>query len=386
MFIIPQRSSSISKMSTEFQPLVSPKPWVPSAVCGVVAATAITLVVGTTVLGAPKADHTTVLSSAPNTVVRSARQVPVSTAAQRLARPSTAVSARAAGAGPQEQAMAMPGVVSVEGLARRGLPSLWSSAIHSLVAVPIVMLMSALVWSRKSSRVAMATTTAEKTDVAEDEYTFATMLEEVPKGTRKLVRIKGANILIFWYRNELYAIENRSPAEGAFNQGFEQARFTQNYGILCPSTDTEFNMKTGEVTDWLPNNTVLRFLTPPCTPLEVFPVKMEEGEIKVAVPEGERAYFDGGATSSFERNNVFGLEPRMYLEDGTYIDDEGVTKSPVDPGTIVVTTLAVAIIAVAGTAVCLYAESIPALAAFWIVGFAIVGKQVLEYSDLGEEE
>ena len=174
---------------------------------------------------------------------------------------------------------------------------------------------------------------------------------------------------------------------GAFNQGFEQARFTQNYGILCPSTETEFNMKTGEVMTWLPNNAVLRLLTPPCPPLEVFPVKVEQGEVRVAVPDGgERAYFDGGATSSFERNNVFGIEPRMYLEDGTYIDDDGVTQSQLDPGIIVVTTLAVAIVAVAGTAVCLYIESIPALAAFWIVGFAIVGKQVLDYSDLGQDE
>ena len=61
----------------------------------------------------------------------------------------------------------------------------------------------------------MAATTGEATAVAEDgEYKFATMLEEIPKGTRKLVRLQGANILIFWYRNELYAIENRSPAEG----------------------------------------------------------------------------------------------------------------------------------------------------------------------------
>jgi nitrite reductase/ring-hydroxylating ferredoxin subunit len=280
----------------------------------------------------------------------------------------------------------MPTVGPAEALNRKA--KMWASAIHSLVALPIILLMSAWVWSRKCAKVAMAATTGEATAVAEDgEYKFATMLEEIPKGTRKLVRLQGANILIFWYRNELYAIENRSPAEGAFNQGFEQARFTQNYGILCPSTETEFNMKTGEVMTWLPNNAVLRLLTPPCPPLEVFPVKVEQGEVRVAVPDGgERAYFDGGATSSFERNNVFGIEPRMYLEDGTYIDDDGVTQSQLDPGIIVVTTLAVAIVAVAGTAVCLYIESIPALAAFWIVGFAIVGKQVLDYSDLGQDE
>lgn len=255
-----------------------------------------------------------------------------------------------------------------------------TTLLKSFWALPLVVLSSFAV-HRKLSSVAIATTTGEK----EENFTFATLLSEVPKGTRKLVTIKGANILLFWYRNELFAIENRSPAEGAYNQGFEQARFTQEYGILCPTTDTEFSLKTGQVTNWLPNNRVLRFLTPPCQPLEVFSVKVDGDQVLVNVGNQERSYYDGGVRSSFERNNVFGIEPRMYLEDGTYVDEAGSTQTTkVNPSTVVITTIAVAIVAVAGTATCLYFESIPALVAFWAIGFAITAKVVLDVTEDGD--
>ncbi len=34
-------------------------------------------------------------------------------------------------------------------------------------------------------------------------------------------------MLMFWYRNQIYAIEGRSPAEGAYSEGFIRAKFTQ---------------------------------------------------------------------------------------------------------------------------------------------------------------
>lgn len=265
-------------------------------------------------------------------------------------------------------------------------PTFVGSITKAFWAVPVVMLVSWLISRQAPKRIAMAATTGTPVaEAAKDNYIFAALAEEVPKGTRKLVDVNGAQILIFWYRNELFAIENRSPAEGAFNQGFESARFTMDFGILCPSTESVFSLRDGSVKDWLPNNTVLRTLTPPCPPLEVFPCKIDGDEIKIEVFEGDRAYFDGGATSSFERNNVFGIEPRMYLEDGTYIDDEGTTKTKIDPATVTITIVAVATIAVAGTAICLYIESIPALAAFWAVGFGLTAKIVYDYTS-GEEE
>jgi len=46
-------------------------------------------------------------------------------------------------------------------------------------------------------------------------------------GSRKVVSALGKSALLFWYRDALYATEPRSPAEGAYSQGFLTARFTQ---------------------------------------------------------------------------------------------------------------------------------------------------------------
>lgn len=48
----------------------------------------------------------------------------------------------------------------------------------------------------------------------------------------------GRQVLMFWYRNQMYAIESRSPAEGAYSEGFIKAKFTQvrgeeGAGCLC---------------------------------------------------------------------------------------------------------------------------------------------------------
>lgn len=44
---------------------------------------------------------------------------------------------------------------------------------------------------------------------------------------RKEVDVDGTKVLLFWYRNSMYAIEARSPAEGAYSEGFITAKFTQ---------------------------------------------------------------------------------------------------------------------------------------------------------------
>lgn len=46
-------------------------------------------------------------------------------------------------------------------------------------------------------------------------------------GVRKEFDVEGRQVLMFWYRNEIYAIEARSPSEGAYSEGFIRAKFTQ---------------------------------------------------------------------------------------------------------------------------------------------------------------
>lgn len=49
----------------------------------------------------------------------------------------------------------------------------------------------------------------------------------ITAGVRKELAVDGRDILMFWYRNQIYAIEARSPAEGAYSEGFIRAKFTQ---------------------------------------------------------------------------------------------------------------------------------------------------------------
>ena len=46
-------------------------------------------------------------------------------------------------------------------------------------------------------------------------------------GTRRTVAAGGKAALLFWYRDAVYAVEPRSPAEGAYSEGFAEARLTQ---------------------------------------------------------------------------------------------------------------------------------------------------------------
>ena len=56
--------------------------------------------------------------------------------------------------------------------------------------------------------------------------------------------------MMLWYRNDLYAIEPRSPAEAAYSEGFEQSKLTLDGKIICILTGSTFDIKTGELKDW----------------------------------------------------------------------------------------------------------------------------------------
>merc|ERR1712216_540326 len=101
---------------------------------------------------------------------------------------------------------------------------------HGLVASPNVER------RRASVRVSASADGAES-------MTRVCALEELPRGDRKLVRALGKSILMFWYRDTVFAIESRSPAEGAYSEGFEKARLTQDACIECPTTKSKFDLK-----------------------------------------------------------------------------------------------------------------------------------------------
>ncbi|RMZ53578.1 hypothetical protein APUTEX25_003400 [Auxenochlorella protothecoides] len=137
---------------------------------------------------------------------------------------------------------------------------------------------------------------------------------------RKEVRINGTSILLLWYRDTIYALEARSPAEGAYSEGLIKAKLTQNYGIECPATGTVFSLKDGSILEWYPTNPVLRVLTPSntCRPLRIFPVQLKEDAIYVDVSTGDSGpgwrAAKGGAEVPLA-DDVYTLQPKSYVQE-----------------------------------------------------------------------
>lgn len=52
-------------------------------------------------------------------------------------------------------------------------------------------------------------------------------LSALPRGERRVIIQDGETILLLWYKDEVFAIENRSPAEGAYTEGLLNAKLTQ---------------------------------------------------------------------------------------------------------------------------------------------------------------
>uniref|UniRef100_A5BKA0 Rieske-like [2Fe-2S] domain-containing protein n=1 Tax=Vitis vinifera TaxID=29760 RepID=A5BKA0_VITVI len=58
-------------------------------------------------------------------------------------------------------------------------------------------------------------------------------LSALPKGERRVIIQDGETILLLWYKDQVYAIENRSPAEGAYSEGLLNAKLTQEFAYKC---------------------------------------------------------------------------------------------------------------------------------------------------------
>jgi nitrite reductase/ring-hydroxylating ferredoxin subunit len=52
-------------------------------------------------------------------------------------------------------------------------------------------------------------------------------LAALPRGERRVIVQDGDEILLLWYKDDVFAIENRSPAEGAYSEGLLNAKLTQ---------------------------------------------------------------------------------------------------------------------------------------------------------------
>ncbi|ERM99660.1 hypothetical protein AMTRI_Chr11g158170 [Amborella trichopoda] len=147
-------------------------------------------------------------------------------------------------------------------------------------------------------------------------------LAALPKGERRVIIQSGETILLLWYKDDVLAIENRSPAEGAYSEGLLNAKLTQDGCIVCPSTDSTFDLRTGTIKEWYPNNPVLRVLTPPLRTLLVYPVKTDSENIYISMKGGVRSrgsaeiVFSGKAQPGVTASDVNVDEVRMVVDEG----------------------------------------------------------------------
>ncbi|KAF3782925.1 hypothetical protein EJ110_NYTH20223 [Nymphaea thermarum] len=150
-------------------------------------------------------------------------------------------------------------------------------------------------------------------------------LAALPKGERRVIIQNGETILLLWYRDEIFAIENRSPAEGAYSEGLLNAKLTQDGCVVCPTTDSTFDLRTGAIKEWYPKNPVLRVLTPALRKLFVYPVKSDEENIYIsmsggsATGESAEIVFSGKAQPGVTASDVNVDEVKMVIDE----DSEG---------------------------------------------------------------
>ncbi|XP_062182608.1 uncharacterized protein LOC133886786 [Phragmites australis] len=145
-------------------------------------------------------------------------------------------------------------------------------------------------------------------------------LAALPRGERRVIVQDGEEILLLWYKDQVYAIENRSPAEGAYTEGLLNAKLTQDGCIVCPSTDSTFDLRSGEIKEWYPKNPVLRALTPALRKLFVYRVKTDEENIYISISGAESAgsaeiVFSGKAQPGVTASDVNVEEVRMIVDE-----------------------------------------------------------------------
>ncbi|CAA7396537.1 unnamed protein product [Spirodela intermedia] len=145
-------------------------------------------------------------------------------------------------------------------------------------------------------------------------------LAALPKGERRVIIQGNETILLLWYKDEVLAIENRSPAEGAYSEGLINAKLTQDGCIVCPTTDSTFDLRTGAIKEWYPNNPVLRILTPALRNLFVYPVKTDDENIYIStgsarLGESAEIVFSGRSQPGVTASDVNVDEVRMVIDE-----------------------------------------------------------------------
>ncbi|KGN52681.1 uncharacterized protein LOC101206141 [Cucumis sativus] len=193
------------------------------------------------------------------------------------------------------------------------LPLLKPALHRSLFASPLPL-------ARKISCKASEISVAEESS-ASGNWVPVVPLSALPRGERRVIIQGGETILLLWYKDRIFAIENRSPAEGAYTEGLLNAKLTKDGCIVCPTTDSTFDLQTGEIKEWYPKNPVLRVLTPALRKLFIYAVKTDENNIyinmrgNVISDSSAEIVFSGKAQPGVTATDVNVDEVRMVVDE-----------------------------------------------------------------------
>jgi nitrite reductase/ring-hydroxylating ferredoxin subunit len=103
-------------------------------------------------------------------------------------------------------------------------------------------------------------------------------------GAQQVVKVGNKNILVVNYENQLYAVENNCPH---LKLPLKAGKI-QDGAIVCSFHRSAFDLNTGEVKTWCPwppgVGKLLSMVSQEKT-LPVFPVRVEDGNILIDVPE-----------------------------------------------------------------------------------------------------
>ncbi|CCH67582.1 hypothetical protein RINTHH_14270 [Richelia intracellularis HH01] len=104
-------------------------------------------------------------------------------------------------------------------------------------------------------------------------------------GERKVVAVGSRNILVLNHEGTFYAVDNVCPH---FKLKMEKGKITPDGTIVCPWHRSEFDLCSGLAKKWTPWPPVvgkIMSIASQSKPLQVFQVRVEEGNIWVEVEQ-----------------------------------------------------------------------------------------------------
>jgi nitrite reductase/ring-hydroxylating ferredoxin subunit len=115
-------------------------------------------------------------------------------------------------------------------------------------------------------------------------WTKVLTADALAPGGRQVVKVGNRNILVLNHENQLYAVENTCPH---LKLPMKKGKI-ENGAIVCPFHRSAFDLQTGAVKTWCPwppgVGKVFSLISQANT-LPVFPLRVENGNILIDVPE-----------------------------------------------------------------------------------------------------